>query len=95
MDDQWSFQMIFFSFLGGTTPMAYGSFCAKGQIRDAAASLCQSHGHVGSEAYLQPTWQLWQHQILYPLSESRDGTRILMDTSWILNLMSHESASIY
>ena len=38
---------------------------------------------------------LWQHQILYPLIESRDRTRILMDTSWVLNLLSHKSASIY
>ena len=26
---------------------------------------------------------LWQRQILNPLSKARDGTRILMDTSWI------------
>ena len=32
---------------------------------------------------------LWQHQILYPLSEGRAQTHILMDTSWILNLLSH------
>ena len=25
----------------------------------------------------------WQHQILNPLSEARDGTRILMDASWV------------
>ena len=26
-----------------------------------------------------------QRQILNPLSEARDGTQILMDTSWVLN----------
>ena len=26
-----------------------------------------------------------QHQILNPLSEARDGTRILMDTSWVVS----------
>ena len=32
---------------------------------------------------------LWQRQILNPLSEASDGTCILMDTSWVLNLLSH------
>ena len=31
----------------------------------------------------------WQCQILNPLSEARDQTRILMDTSWFLNPLSH------
>ena len=35
---------------------------------------------------------LLQFQILYSLSEARDQTRILMDTSQVLNLLSH---SIY
>ena len=32
---------------------------------------------------------LWQHQILNPLNEARDQTCILMDTSWVFNLLSH------
>ena len=32
---------------------------------------------------------LWQRQILNPLSETRDQTRILMDTSQVLNLLPH------
>ena len=31
----------------------------------------------------------WQCQLLNPLSEARDRTHILMDTSQALNLMSH------
>ena len=31
----------------------------------------------------------WQQQILNPLSEARDQTRILQDTSQVLNLLSH------
>ena len=30
-----------------------------------------------------------QLQILNPLNESRDQTHILIDTSWVLNLLSH------
>ena len=33
---------------------------------------------------------LQQCWILNPLSEARDGPRILMDTSWVLNLRSHK-----
>ena len=32
---------------------------------------------------------LKQHQILNPLSEARDQTCILMDTNWVLNILSH------
>lgn len=35
----------------------------------------------------------WQRPILNPLSEARDQTCILMDTSWILNLLSHDGNS--
>ena len=37
---------------------------------------------------------LWQHQILNPLSEARDQTLILMDTSQVLNLLSHNGNSV-
>ena len=33
--------------------MAYGSSCAKGGIRAAAAALHYSHGNTGSETHLQ------------------------------------------
>ena len=35
-----------------------------------------------------------QHQILNPLSEARDQIRILVDTSQILNLLSHSRNSL-
>ena len=67
-------------------PVAYGSSQARGQIRAIAAGLCHSHSHVGSE--LQSATYLhhssWQHGILNTLSEARDRTRILKDTSWVL-----------
>ena len=36
---------------------------------------------------------LQQHWILNPLSKARDGTHILMDTSQVLNLLSHNGNS--
>ena len=36
---------------------------------------------------------LWQHQILNPLSEARDGSWVLMDVSWVLNPLSHNRNS--
>ena len=36
---------------------------------------------------------LWQHWILNPLSETRDRTHILMDTSQVHNPLSHNGNS--
>ena len=38
---------------------------------------------------------LQQCLIINPLSRARDGTHILMDTSWVLNLLSHNGNSIW
>ena len=37
----------------------------------------------------------WQRWILNPLSEARDGICILMDTGWVLKLLSHNRNSIF
>ena len=42
--------------------------------------------HAGSKPHLQPALQLTvtlEHWILNPRSQARDGTHILMDTSWV------------
>ena len=36
---------------------------------------------------------LWQHQIFNPMSEARDRTHILMETSQVLNPLSHNMNS--
>ena len=36
---------------------------------------------------------LQQYQILNPLSEARDGTHVLVDTSWVLNPPNHHGNS--
>ena len=79
-----------FFFLFMATPPAYGSFRARGQIRAAAASLttgtathilsCICNLHHSSQ-------QCW---ILNSLSEARDRTCLLMDTS----LVCHHGATV-
>ena len=57
----------------------------RGHIRAAAASLCHSHSNPRSETHLQPTLLL-----MATLDPQPARTHILMDTSWVLNLLSHD-----
>ena len=59
-------------------PKAYGSWTGA-----TAASLCHRHNSTGSEPHLWPHHSSWQCQIPDPLSEAREETWILMDTSRI------------
>ena len=56
-------------------PVAYGGSQVGGPVGAVASSLHQSHSNLVSEPRLRPTPQ--QHQILNPLSESRDQTPVL------------------
>ena len=78
-----------FIFIFRATPMAYGSSWTRGHIRAAAIGLHQSHSNNRSEPHLWPPPQLQQCWILNPLNEARHHTYILMDTSWVLNMLSH------
>ena len=49
---------------------------------------------AGSLWHLQPMPQLAAMPILNPLSEAKHCTRIFMDTSGILNLLSHNGNSM-
>ena len=72
------------SFLFKVESKACGSFQARGWIGATATSLHNSHSNVGSEPHLQPTHHSSRHRwIPDPLSEARDQTCILMDSSRI------------
>ena len=64
-------------------PAAYGSYRAGGRTRATAAGLCHSHSNARSKPWLWPTPQLMATPDPDPLSEARDRTYILMDTSQI------------
>ena len=59
-------------------PAAHGSSWARGQIETAAASLHDSHRNARS---------------FNPLSKARNQTRILMDSSQVLNTLSYNGNS--
>ena len=63
------------------TPSAYGSSQARDLIGGTAASLYHSHSNAGSGPICNPHHSSLQCQILNLLSEARDRTHILMDTS--------------
>ena len=67
------FFLVFF-FLRAT-PTVYGGSQARGPIGAVATSLCHSHSNATSKLSLP------MPRILNPLSEARDRTYILMDTS--------------
>ena len=62
---------------------AYGRSQAGGRIRAVTAGLYHSHSNARSMLRLWATSQL--HQIVNPLSEARDRTCILIDTSQIIS----------
>ena len=87
------FKADFLILLFRATPTACGGSQARGQIGPTAASLYTatakwdpSHNH---DLYQSS----WQHWILNPLSEARDQTRVLMDTSQVLNPLSRDGNS--
>ena len=81
---------IFF-FLFRATPATYGSSQARVKLELqllGTATATQDPSHICNLCYSS-----WQHQILNPLSEAKDGTHILMDISLVLNLLSHSRNS--
>ena len=78
-----------FVFFFRATPEAYGRSLAGVKLE------LQLWAYTTVTATLDPNYicalhhNFWQHWILNPLREARDRTRILMNTSWVLNPLSH------
>ena len=77
------FGFCFFFLLFRVTPTVYGGSQARDQIRATAAGKRHSHSKAGSELSVDLHHSSWQCQIPDPLSEARDQTRILVDSSRI------------
>ena len=73
----------FFVCLFRVTPTAHGDSQARGQIGAAATGLCHSHSKAGPSHVCDLHQRSQKCLILSPLSEVRDQTCILMDTSQI------------
>ena len=72
-------RFFFFFFFFRAAPKPCGSSQVRGQISPTAAGLHHSYSNTGCK--LHHSWR--QHQILNPLSEARDRTCILNDTSQV------------
>ena len=84
-----------FSFSFRATPVAYERSQARGQTGAAAPGL--GHSNTRSELIcgLHPQLAALPDGILNPLSEAGDRTCMLMDTSQVLNLLSHKKNSYF
>ena len=70
--------MTIFFFFSGAAPKAHGSSYTTATATQDPSRVCDLYH------------SLRQRQILNPLSKTRDRTRNLMDTSQVLNLLSHK-----
>ena len=82
---------LFFLFLFRAAPTVYGCSQARRRIQLLAYTRATATG--GPSHICDPHHSSQQYQILNPLSEARGQTHILMDTSWVCNLLSHNGNS--
>ena len=82
---------FFFSFLGYTCGI--WKFSGWGQIGAAAGTYTTATATKDPSCICDLHCSLWQRWILKPLREARDRTCILMDTSQVLNVLSHNRNS--
>ena len=89
-----SFLYFFFFFcLFSTVPVTFGSSQARGRIGAAGANLRHSRSNARSEPCLWLAAQLMATPDPWPPNEARHRTCFLMDTSRVLNLLSHNRNS--
>ena len=75
------------------SPLTYGSSQAGGSIAAVAANLHHSTAMLDLSHVCDLHHSSRQRRILNPLSEARDRIHILMDTSWVRYLLSHDGNS--
>ena len=75
--------------------VAYGSSQTRGWTGSAAASLDHSHSNVRSKMHLWSVPLLVAMPDPYPTERGENWTHILMDTSGVLNLLTHNGNSYY
>ena len=85
---RYAFHLFFFR----ATPVRYRSSWARGQIGAAAASLRHSNSNDTICDLWHSSQQCW---ILNPLKKTRDQICIIIDTSQVLNLLSHNGNSSF
>ena len=75
--------------------MAYGSSQARDQLEATAAGLHHPTAMWDPSHVCDLHHSSWQPWILNPLSDARNQTHILVDTSQFHNLLSHDRNSIF
>ena len=92
-----SYSLSLFFCLFRASPIAYGSFQARSQIGAVASCLpiYHSHSNARSDRLCDLHHSSRQHQILNSLSEARDQTCVLMNTSQVLFPLSHNGNSLF
>ena len=80
----WSFRLF------RVAPMAHENSQARGWIGAVVTGLSKSYSNAGSSHICDLHHSSGQGQIPKPLSEARDRTHVLMDASWVRQLLSHD-----
>ena len=84
---------VFVFCLFRATTAVHGGSQARGRIGAAAAGLRHSHSNTNPSLVYDPHHSVRQCWILNPLCKARDRTHVLMDTTWLRNLLSHSGNS--
>ena len=75
--------------------MAYRSSQARVQVGAATEAYTTATATPDLSCICDLCCGLWQLQIINPLIEARDWTCILLDTSWVLNQLSHNGNTLF
>ena len=89
----WDFFLSFFSLPFRATPAAHGSSQARGWRGAVAASLCHSHSNSDLSVSATYTTAHGNAGSLTRWAGTRDWTCLLVNTRWVLNLLSRNRNS--